>query len=188
MQLQLQYITLFSRFIGLLLLTVCCRLFLLIPIHRHHYIGLGLFVIYFIANAAIIINYINSFDKELLVLSIVMIIGTSIFECMNVIYRWMLESLDFSPYELGGAQGLFSLLLILIPNIVFINKNVKCEKGSVLGFLCYRKSDYPSIIENIKAIILKNWQSILLILFGSIICSGLYTVFTLLTNKYLNPL
>ena len=117
-----------------------------------------------------------------------MIIGTSIFECMNVIYRWMLESLDFSPYELGGAQGLFSLLLILIPNIVFINKNVKCEKGSVLGFLCYRKSDYPSIIENIKAIILKNWQSILLILFGSIICSGLYTVFTLLTNKYLNPL
>ena len=113
-----------------------------------------------------------------------MIIGTSILDSLNVIYKWLQDNEFLSPSEIGGLEGLFSFIILLILNIAFSLLETQC----FIDFqaICDKNKKLADLNNTFSSIFDKK-EKVLALIFGSIICSGFYTLFTLLTNKYLNP-
>ena len=177
-----------SRFIGFIALSLLTLLFLKISIHRHHYIGLSFFVFYFLINLFHIV-FLNSQISIFTHHTIIMILGTTIFECLYIVYKYLIDYHYLSPYELGGLQGLCSFLILLILNISL--QSVQCSKGAgtnIFGFACDNNSNsYSDFSGSFQRLFSNGLIAVLLLFVGSVLCSTFFTMFLMLTNKYLNP-
>ena len=178
-----------SRFIGFIALALLALLFLKISIHRHHYLGLSFFVFFFVINIFHILIYNNSQITIFTHHTIIMILGTTIFECLAILYKYMIDYHYLSPYELGGLQGLCSFLILLILNISL--QSVQCSKGditNIFDFACDSNSNsYSDFSGSFQRLFANGPIAVLLLFVGSVLCSTFFTMFLMLTNKHLNP-
>ena len=179
------FLDLLARFICFILLSLLCHFFLKIQIHRHHYIGLGIFMIYFIIKCIISFSNQLPFDGVFSHYTVMMIIGTGLFDCLNVVYKYLIDFEYLSPYELAGLQALCSVIILLISNLIL--QNVDCDIESSLGFLCSSANTFSSFTESFRILFENKFIALILLFSGTIIGSASYTTFTQLTNKYLNP-
>lgn len=101
----------------------------------------------------------------------------------------MIDYHYLSPYELGGLQGLCSFLILLILNISL--QSVHCSKGdgtNIFDFACDNNSNsYSDFSGSFQRLFSNGLIAVLLLLVGSVLCSTFFTMFLMLTNKYLNP-
>lgn len=176
---------LLSRFIAFIILNLSCSLFLKIKIHRHHLIGLFFFVVYFIIQIIFVsIDYHDTISM-FSIYSVFLLIGTTMFDLLYIAYRYLMEFEYLSPYELAGLQGLCSFLILLVLNISL--QNVKCNKdNNPLSFLC-GDSTYAEFTVSFTHLAQEGALAFVYTIGGSVLCSTFFTMFLMLTNKYLNP-
>ena len=176
---------LLSRFIAFIILNLSCSFFLKIQIHRHHLIGLFFFVVYFIIQIVFVAIDYHDTISMFSFYSFVLLIGTTMFDLLYIAYRYLMEFEYLSPYELAGLQGLCSFLLLLVLNISL--QNVTCNKdNNHLAFLC-GDSTYAEFTASFKHLAQEGALAFVYTIGGSVLCSTFFTMFLMLTNKYLNP-
>ena len=117
--------------------------------------------------------------------SVFLLIGTTMFDLLYIAYRYLMEFEYLSPYELAGLQGLCSFLILLVLNISL--QNVKCNKdNNPLSFLC-GDSTYAEFTVSFTHLAQEGALAFVYTIGGSVLCSTFFTMFLMLTNKYLNP-
>ena len=90
-----------------------------------------------------------------------------------------------SPYELSGFKGIFLTIILLIVNASL--QNVKCEKDSFIVFLCPTSDTITDFNKSFSRLYEDGIKAILLLFFGSFLCSTFYTLLNFLTIKHLGP-
>ena len=176
---------LLSRFIAFIILNLFCSFFLKIKIHRHHLIGLSFFIIYFIIQ----IIFVSIDNKDTIPMfsfySVVLLVGTTMFDLLYIAYKYLMEFEYLSPYELAGLQGLCSFVILLILNISL--ENVHCDKtNNPLSFMC-GETKYAEFTVSFQHLVNEGALAFIYTIGGSVLCSTFFTMFLMLTNKYLNP-
>lgn len=114
------YISIFSYFI------------LKLKLYKHRYFSIIIFII-----LAIISNVINTYDKEknltyLILLSLV----ESLFSLEFVLYKYLMDNLFCTTFEICFFRGLIGLFLSIICLIIFTNKNIE------VGVIEYKGKKY----------------------------------------------
>ena len=169
---------LLARIVGFIILSFLCKLIFNTNIYSHHYLGVSIIILYYII-LILISPVIFSWY------SLILIVGTTIFECLDIVYKWLMDIKYISPYELSGFKGIFLTIILLILNASL--QNVPCKSDSFIVFLCLNTVTITDFNNSFSRLYEDGIKAILLLFFGSFLCSTFYTMLNFLTIKYLGP-
>ena len=170
---------LLARIVGFIILSFLCKLIFNTNIYSHHYLGVSIIILYYII-LILISPVIFSWY------SLLLIVGTTIFECLDIVYKWLMDIKYISPYELSGFKGIFLTIILLILNASL--QNVPCKSDSFIVFLCPNTVTITDFNNSFSRLYEDGIKAILLLFFGSFLCSTFYTMLNFLTIKYLGPI
>ena len=161
-----------------------CNKILQIQLHRHHYLSMGIIIIFeiFLISWDYFVILYNEF-KTYIIIILLLIFNTFLYSFQEVLEKYLMDIKFLSINKLLLYQGIIGMFLTIIIFIILIN--IKCFDNFSKMNICDKDKNIESFNDIIQ--LLENKYFFIISIIYIFLCSGA-NIYKLQTNKMMTPM